>query len=329
MLSRANGDQLGLLDLRHVRAFVAVAESRSFTKAARKLRITQPPLSRQIKRLEKELEVNLFIRTGQGVELTREGMLLLPQAQTVLAEAAGFLTIAGSTRAGVVSAVKVGLAWGLWDVINRVREHLATRHPSIEIDGVDLPSSAQHDALRQKSICAGLLRPVIEDPAIQCEPLFEERFVVTLSDRHRLAKHKLLSLKQVAGEPLLLHERAQAPVLYNKILALYEAADVTPNIVTIRNLRSQAAMLAVASGKGIALALQSSISRSYYPLLTGVNVIPLDEPDASLDVQLARRAGETSPTILRFCQSIREAFPTRDADRQGHPSSRHKRHTAD
>jgi DNA-binding transcriptional LysR family regulator len=309
------------MDLRHLRAFVAVAESRSFSKAARKLHVAQPPLSRQIKQLEEEIGVDLFRRTGQGVDLTREGVLLLSQARTVLLEAAGFLTMAGATKTGVMNTVKVGMAWGLWDVINRVRMHLADRDPSLEIDGADLPSSSQYDALRQKQICVGLLRHVFDDPGVQCESLFQERFVVILCDRHPLAKHKSVRLKELADQPLLLHEREWAPGAYDKILALYAAAGITPTIITQpATPGSQAAMLAVASGKGIALALQSAISRSYVPV-SGMAVIPLDEPGATLDVQIACRAGETSPTILQFLQAVRDVFPPEEAG----PKSRQAR----
>ena len=83
------------MDLRHLRAFAAVADSRSFSKAARQLQIAQPPLSRHIRQLENEIGVKLFLRTTSGVELTREGALLLEKARTVLAEAGGFIDLAG------------------------------------------------------------------------------------------------------------------------------------------------------------------------------------------------------------------------------------------
>src|SRR6185436_19508156 len=109
------------MDLRHLRAFAAVAESRSFSKAARQLRIAQPPLSRHIRQLENEIGVTLFVRTTVGVQLTREGTVLLEKARALLADAAGFLELATRMKSGTMSMVKVGIAPGLAEVVNRIR----------------------------------------------------------------------------------------------------------------------------------------------------------------------------------------------------------------
>jgi DNA-binding transcriptional LysR family regulator len=297
------------MDLRHLRAFAAVAESRSFSKAARRLRLAQPPLSRQIRQLEDEVGVKLFVRTTSGVQLTKEGILLLEQAQTVLAEANGFMELANRAKTGITTTLRVGMARGLCEAVNRIRLHLVARYPGAAIEGTDMPSSSQYAALRRRIIDIGVLRHVEDDPDIECQPLFEERFVVMLSEHNPLAKRKSLRLKQLARDPLLIHDREWAALAYDKILALYVAARVTPNIVTLHAVPGeQASMLAVASAEGICLALQSPISRSYVPV-SGVAIVPLDEPDAELQVLVAWRKGETSRAILQFLESTREAFP--------------------
>ena len=304
------------MDLRHLRAFAAVAESRSFSKAARRLRLAQPPLSRQIRQLEDEVGVKLFVRTTSGVQLTKEGILLLEQAQTVLAEANGFMELADRAKTGITTTLRVGMARGLCETVNRIRLHLVARYPGAAIEGTDMPSSSQYAALRRRIIDIGVLRHVEDDPDIECQPLFEERFVVMVSEHNPLAKRKSLRLKQLARDPLLIHDREWAALAHDKILALYVAAGVTPNIVTLHAVPGeQASMLAVASGEGICLALQSPISRSYVPV-SGVAIVPLDEPDADLQVQAAWRKGETSRTILQFLQSTREVFPADKAQTQ-------------
>ena len=146
-------------------------------------------------------------------------------------------------------------------------------------------------------------------PAVESEPLFEERFVVILHERHPLAKRKSLRLRQLADVPLLLHERAWAPVAHDKILALYAAAGVAPDVVTLHaEPGDQASMLAVASGEGVCLALKGPMSRSYVSV-SGVSVVPLDEPDAVLQVQVAWRRGETSKRIQHFVAAAHEVFP--------------------
>jgi len=297
------------LDLRHLRAFAAVAESRSFSKAARQLRIAQPPLSRHIRQLENELGVKLFVRTTSGVHLTCEGTVLLEKARSLLADAGGFLELAARMKNGTMSMVKVGIAPGLGEVVNRIRLHLVEQQPELSIEGLDVVSGKQYDALRQGAIDVGVLRHVDDRTTVESEPLFEERFVAILHDRHPLAKRKSLRLRQLADVPLLLHERAWAPVAHDKILALYTAVDVTPDVVTLHaEPGDQASMLAVASGEGVCLALKGPMSRSYVSV-SGVSVVPLDEPHAVLEVRVAWRRGETSKRIQHFVAAAHEVFP--------------------
>ena len=122
-----------------------------------------------------------------------------------------------------------------------------------------------------------------------------------------------MRLRQLAGEPLLLHDRNWAALAFDKILALYSAAGVTPSVVTLHaEPGDQASMLAVASGDGICLALRSPLSKSYVRV-NGVAVVPLDEPDAALQVQVAWRKGEASHSVRQFLRSVREVFPQRQA----------------
>ena len=141
------------MELRHLRAFVTVAESRSFSKAARHLYVSQPPLSRHIRQLEEELGVTVFERTPSGVTLTREGTVLLERARTVLAEANAFLELASRAKVGAANPLKVGMARGLCEVVNRIRLDLASRRPEIAIEGIDMASSLQYDA--EAGSCAG------------------------------------------------------------------------------------------------------------------------------------------------------------------------------
>src|SRR4029450_5270861 len=151
------------MELHHLRAFSIIAESRSFSKAARQLHVSQPPLSRHIHQLEEELGVKLFVRSTSGVELTREGLMLLEKARTVLAEADGFVELAGRAKTGVTNRLRVGMARGLCEVVNRIRLHLMSRVPEITIEGSDIASSSQHRALEERTIDLGVSRPGAED----------------------------------------------------------------------------------------------------------------------------------------------------------------------
>jgi DNA-binding transcriptional LysR family regulator len=296
------------MDLRHLRAFVTVAELRSFSKAARRLHLSQPPLSRHIRQLEDEVGVKLFDRAAAGVELTREGSLLVEQARAVLAEATGFVELASRTRSSATAILRVGMARGLCEAVNRIRMHLKLRCPEVVIEGIDMSSSHQYEALREKAIDIGVLRHVSDDPCVLSEGLFQERFVVVVSELSPLARRKSVHLKHLADEVLLLHDRDFAALSHDKILSLYAAAGVTPRIVSLHaEPGEQASMLAVASGQGICLALRSALSKSYVPA-RGVVALALDEPDAELEVQVAWRKGEISHTTMQFLQAAREVF---------------------
>jgi DNA-binding transcriptional LysR family regulator len=296
------------MELRHLRAFTAIAELHSFSKAARQLHVAQPPLSRQISQLERELGVKLFVRAASGVALTREGALLLEQARTVLADTVSFLDLASRARAGLANPLRVAMAPGMCEVVNRIRLHVLDRSPDLLIEGVDMTSSAQYEALRRRMMDIGLLRHVADDPDVQSEPLFSERFVVMLGERHPLARHKSLHLRQIVGERLLLQDRDWASLAHDRIVSLFSAAGLTPRIVTLEAIPgNQAAMLSVVSGEVICFALRGAHSKSYQPL-RGVTVVPLNEPNVAFDVQIAWRKGETSAFVCEFLRSARELF---------------------
>jgi DNA-binding transcriptional LysR family regulator len=296
------------MEIHHLREFAVIAETGSFSKAARKLRIAQPPLSRHIQQLENELGIKLFIRSASGVQITREGSLLLSQARAVLDDASALMDLAVRARAGQTGTLRIAMAPGLCEVVNRIRIHLVKTVPQLSIEGSDMSSAQQYAALRRRLVDVGLLRHVPDDDAIDTEPLFKERFVVLVSETHPLAKKRTLKLKQLAGERLLLQDRDWATLAHDKILSMYAAAGVMPNVATREATPgNQASMLAVASGEAICLSSSGSFSRSYVPL-TGLAAIPLDEPDAELYVQVAWRKGETSTVLCDFLKAARELF---------------------
>jgi DNA-binding transcriptional LysR family regulator len=296
------------MEIHHLREFAAIAETGSFSKAARQLHIAQPPLSRHIQQLENELGIKLFVRTASGVQITREGALVLNQARAILDDASALMDLATRARAGRAGTLRVAMAPGLCEVVNRIRIHLVKTVPQLSIEGSDMSSAQQYAALRRRLVDVGLLRHVPDDGDIDAEPLFAERFVVLVSETHPLAKKRTLKLTQLAGERLLLQDRDWAALAHDKILSMYAAAGVMPNVATREATPgNQASMLAVASGEAICLSSSGSFSRSYVPL-NGLAAIPLDEPDAELFVQVAWRKGETSTVLCDFLKAARQLF---------------------
>ena len=307
------------MELRHLRAFVAVAEHRNFTKAAEALKMAQPPLSRRIQQLEQDVGARLFTRDGHGARLTPEGSRLLEQARIALAEATHFLEL-GKAASSETGTVRVGLTVGLLDAVIQLQGYHSARYPTVALECTDLVSDQQYEALRRRQIDIGFLRVVPECPRVEHEMLFLERFVVLLSRSNPLSLRRTLKLKDIAHEAVLLPHRHLAAIPYDKTLALYEAAGVTPRIISFPAIQiSQAAMMLVALGKAIAFGLEGQFSRAYLAS-DEVAVVPLDEPDATLEVRMAWRSGEKNPAVLQLLDSARAAFRDQPATSKPRPA---------
>lgn len=306
------------MNLRHVRAFVAVAEELSFTNAARRLHISQPPLSRQIQQLEREVGVRLFVRGPRHIELTDRGRLLLDEARRLSAIVDEFVETAQRVKRKSAGVLRIGIAWGLWTALNRIRAQYAKDHPGVEITGEDLclrgDSLTPADAFRRQRIDVALIRAPVDAPSVQCESLFHERIVMLIRSDHPLARARSVTLRQLTQEKLLLFERKLSPVLYDRILELYAAADVAPRIVhTKTSPIEQAGLMLVASGEGVYPSTSSRFTQPHAAI--GVAEVPLAEPNASIPMLLAWRSDDASPAVSDFVEVARHVFATCRRDR--------------
>jgi len=237
---------------------------------------------------------------------------MLDQAMRLAAAAAEFtdhMKTVESHRRGVV---RLGIAWGLWDAVNRVRARHEARATGVAVLGNDMASWNQVEALRQRRVDVGLLRLPCDLRELQCSVLYNECVVAILPAGHPLAGRSSVKLAELAGDRLLLHDRDHAPIIYDKIFELYSAAGVTPHIVaTAASPASPGGMINVASGKGIYLGLGSLMtSMKDAP---GIAVVRLEDPRAALQVCVVWRAAESSPAVLNFVEAAREAFATEAA----------------
>jgi len=295
------------VELRHVRYFIAVAEVLNFRKAAEQLHIAQPPLSRQIRQLEEDLGVTLFVRNTHRVELTKAGHVFLEQARKLVVQAGHATEAARHAQKGESGIVRIGIASGLGGAVSRVVLDHRKRMPMIDIECRDIFSSPQNDAIQRGIIDIGFLRPPVNQMNLDCELLFEEEFVVVLPKSHRLAKRRVLKLKDVANEPLILFDRSFSSGLYDKIMGLYSRQGFTPHLtVTHVEAHEEAGAIMVASGKGIFMGAGAIVNRS----VSGVELssVRLNEPDAKIEVYMVWRKGEESPAVLDFLASVRRIF---------------------
>jgi len=297
------------MELRHLRYFIAVAEELNFRKAADRLHISQPPLSRQICQLEEEIGVALLVRDRRRVVLTDPGQVLLKEARTLMGQVENVLEAARRAGTGRRDMVKIGIAGGLGETVYTVLREYCRRFPALDIECTNILSSLQNSALREKRIDVGFLRPVI-DSDLASEVLFNEPLLVLLRKRHRLARRKVVSIAQLAKEPLLLHERSVSSGVYDKILQLYCNAGVKPALIpTHTGPYEEAGRVLVASGKGIYIGAGAVLR---HPVFGGqVTAVRLAEPEAFIEVHMAWRRDEKSPSILAFLDCVRTVLRDR------------------
>jgi len=223
------------MELRHLRYFVAVAEELNFGRAATRLRIAQPPLSRQIRDLEREIGAALFERVARGVELTPAGRAFLPEARLTLAQAERAQRTALRAAHGETGRLRVGFVEAathsgiLPDVLSFFRAHL----PSVGLSLFELDALRQAEAFQDDRIDIGVLHSAPLDAArwLRVEPVYTEPVILALPKTHALAGRSRLALAALAGEAFVGFPRVVAPEMFDDIIASCRRAGFSPRIV--------------------------------------------------------------------------------------------------
>ena len=153
------------MELRQLRYFIAVAENLSFSRAAQQLHITVPPLSRQIRQLEDEFDVRLFIRDRRHVTLSDAGRLFLREARSLISQAGRMTDSVRMAKCGSVGLVRIGVGPALGERVGRVVVEHGRQFPAVEVQCRDILSSAQYQSLFDGQIDVAFLRPCVDSPS--------------------------------------------------------------------------------------------------------------------------------------------------------------------
>lgn len=293
------------MESRQLRYFVSVARERNFTRAAEKLNMAQPPLSRQIQQMEEQLGVALFERGSRPLRLTEAGHLLLDQAVQVLDRIDEMeammrrLLEAERMRLGI-GFVASTLYGYLPEVLRRYRE----ARPTVELGLQELTSLEQITALKEGRIDVGFGRIPFNDPLIERILLRNEKLAVALPLQHPMAaKIDPLKLEQLTDDTLIVYPKTPRPSYADQVLALYRDRGLkTRGIYEVREL--QTALGLVASGSGICL-VPASVERLRRD---GVVYRPLNVPEAVSPIILSRRRGDPSDEIDRILRMVKEIY---------------------
>ncbi|MGW8307845.1 MAG: LysR family transcriptional regulator [Achromobacter pulmonis] len=219
------------MDIRQLRYFVTVAEELNFSRAATRLHMSQPPLSQQIKALEDEMGVALFLRTRREVKLTDAGHVFLRESRAVLAHLQAAVDTTLRTAKGDVGELRLGMATSaVFHVMPAILERLRRQFPQVNVAVTDMGSRDQIRAVHQGKIDIGIIheQPHIEELASR--PIFSEAFSLAIPSAHPLAARPSIPLPELREQPFVAFSREHAPALFDSFIAACAQAGFSPNI---------------------------------------------------------------------------------------------------
>lgn len=296
------------MDVRQLRCFIAVAEELHFGRAAERLGVAPPALSRQISGLEDELGVALLTRTTRQVSMTRAGLIMLEEAKGILVK---MEHASRAVREASLASGKV-LRVGAIDAASSsfVPEALVAfraRFPGIEIKFVEAITTALIQMLETGKLDLALARPPRKPTDCAFEILRVERPVVVLNENHPLAAREHLTMLDLVGEPFVVPSKRLRPYAYDLVMAYFESVGAVPN-VTIEATEKPAMMSAVAAGLGMALA-PDWVSRLSFPGVTmrRLRGAMLDPPPPGALIGVAWRPQQKLPSRDDFLAILRES----------------------
>ena len=242
------------IELRLWRQFLAVTEELHFGRAARRLHMTQPPLTQAIALLERHLGVRLFERSKRSVQLTPSGAALVPEVQELLARAARLAGVARAAAAGEAGHLRLAFVStiGFTRLPGWVRAFRAS-YPGVQLELLEATGDVQMQALTRGTLDGGLLlhSPAMAPPALEGLTVDRESLVLAMPQQHPLARAVKLNMTAVMNEPLVIFPRRIAPSLHDAIFALYHAAGHTPQCVQ-EAVQMQTIVNLVSAGLGVA-----------------------------------------------------------------------------
>ncbi|MFG1374299.1 LysR substrate-binding domain-containing protein [Xanthobacter oligotrophicus] len=292
------------MDLRHLRYFIAVAEEKNIGRAAVRMHISQPPLTRQIQQLEAELGVTLFIRTPRGVELTEAGELFLEEARnirSVVEQATERTQRAGQGRFGRLDVAIFGSA--ILDIIPKLLLAYKNAFPDVKVVLHTMNKGEQIEALRQRRINVGFNRILTPTPDITAEIVTTEALLLAVHAAHPLAAHEVVPFYRLADYPLVLFPTGVRPSFVDTVMGLCHGAGFVPEVSQeVGDAVTGVAL--VASGFGVCLVPESATVLAF----PGVVYRPLGglPAHARVDLSCIYRSDDQSPILAAFLEQMRQ-----------------------
>lgn len=293
------------MELRHLRYFVAVAEERHFTRAAKALGMGQPPLSQQVQALERELGTPLFRRLPRGVALTEAGQVFLEDARRILRDAAQAAERARRVARGEQGRIRVGMinSAPFHPLVPQVVREFRKRYPNVALTLEERTTPGLAAAVRNETVDLAFVRPLLEtDRALAQEPLLEEEMLVALPLDHPLGVRARIPLLALSIEPFVLFPRSVGAGLHDEIIDACRQAGFSPRVVQETSQVTSIVNL-VAAGLGVSI-VPASMQQAN---VEGVAYRPIRKPAPKARLSLLyRRDDQEAPHLRNLLELARQ-----------------------
>lgn len=292
------------MKLHYLRYFVALAEARHFGRAAARLAITQPPLSKAIMALEAQLGVPLLIRDTRHVELTQAGIAFLDEARQILVRVDRATRLARVVGHGMRGRLEIGVTGSLlYREASAVVRRFNEEAPDVDLELFEMSSVDQLIELQRGQLHAGFVNGSEPPPPLEALPLTADPFVACLPASHRLAQRRRIDLRQLADECFVMFSREVAPANYDNVIAVFSGAGIHPR--TAHAARQWLTVIAmVANGLGVSL-VPGSLARSR---VDGVRFIAITGQDVTSPAMLAWNRACQPPLLASFVACARRTL---------------------
>jgi DNA-binding transcriptional LysR family regulator len=290
------------MELRHLKYFITVAEELSFRRAAERLHMEQPPLSRQIRQLEEELGVELFQRSKRGVSLTAAGKAFLDEARLTLAQAERSAQVAKQFNSGQQKKLVIGFSICVFDrLLSQMIQTFRELSPEVAIGLKEMHTMPQIQALLAGEIDVGFVYLPVDQPDILTKVVLRESLLVALPKAHPLAVLPAIPLALLADEPFVICPRAVKPDFYDLIITLCQQAGFQPKIVQ-EATPPEVAVSFVAVNAGISLVAAGAESRHN----AGVVYRAIADSATYLDIAVAWHRERSLAIVNQFLDVVKQ-----------------------
>lgn len=290
------------MEHRQLRYFVAIAEELSFSRAASKVGVSQPPLSRQIANLEAELGTRLLDRDKHGVRLTESGKVFHAEAIKTLAAIERTIHMTQRAARGQTGSLSLGFGGSAaYTFAPSLLRNFRQLYPGVELSLHNLPMTGQLNALREQTIDIGFLMLPVQDADIQSISVLRDPFVAAVPSGHPLAKMPKVGLKALEPYPVVTFPRTGGLGFYAHVLAICKKANFVPTIAQeVAPMESVIGLVAA----GVGIAIVPSVARRLR--IAGVEYRPIRERYAFMEFAIAWRKDNVSPVVNAFIELVQK-----------------------